>query len=448
MVLVGGCASGASDTREVLVDFSSDEVTMFLAQNFPKKVSVLPGQTLVFKQTWTGEPHTVTGGNFATEKLREGSDLLHLFLGYEELMPKNESMVNPDDPGEATVADFARGIKDAKPAAKSREVLAAWDKVRVKYSWPDLDNPPNTPFSELNDQISAVADPLFEELLYAFDEETEGLAQNISQPCFLAKGLPPEDASKPCSKAQQEQPDFDGTQNFYNSGILRYEGARGNTFRVPIAEDAKPGTYFFYCAVHGPGQLSEVQVRKPGTDIPSASAVRREARDEATSAALPLQEEYRKAVRTGRTTVDGETVSGPFAGLPTQTHGSINEFVPKEIRAKVNEPITWKIIGADHTISFDVPPYLPIIQFGAKEFRLNPKIENPVGGAPPRPEGDEESDEPPAVDAGTYDGEGFWSSGLVGGGPYLSYTVRISKPGNYPYACLIHPKMIGRVIVS
>jgi plastocyanin len=455
MVLIGACGGSANSERQVLVDYSSDDVTMFLAQNFPKRVSVLPGQTVVFKQTWTGEPHTVTGGGFVTTKLRNGgTDLLKIFNGYDELRADNPNMVNPEDPGDATVAEFAAGLKAAKPASRAKEVLDTWEKVRGGFGWPSLvDNPPKTPFSELNDKVDEVASNLFDTLLYAFDDESGKLAQNVAQPCFLDSDLPPRDASKPCTKAQQKQPEFDGTQNVYNSGILRYEGARGNTFRVKLADNIKPGSYFFYCAVHGPGQLSEVQVRKPGTKVPSASAVRRAGRDEAEKLALPLETTYRDAVRTNKTTIDGEEVTGPFAGLPTSIHGSINEFVPSTIRAKVGEPITWKVVGADHSISFDVPAYLPIIQFGTK-FRLNPKVENPAGGAPARPEeegGDGEGDGgggPQAIDGGTYDGSGFWSSGLVGGEPYLSYTLRISKPGNYPYACLIHPKMIGRVVVS
>jgi plastocyanin len=52
------------------------------------------------------------------------------------------------------------------------------------------------------------------------------------------------------------------------------------------------------------------------------------------------------------------------------------------------------------------------------------------------------------IDGGTYDGTGFWSSGLFGAEPYAEYTLRISKPGTYPYACLIHPSMIGQVVVT
>ncbi len=456
VLLIGACGGSASSERQVLVDYSSDEVTMFVAQNFPKKVSVVPGQTVVFKQTWTGEPHTVTGGTFTHETLTVGSDLLTMFNGYVELAGKNDNMVDPEGGSEdTTVVEFFDGLRSAKPIAKRNEVVAAYKRLAAKYGWADYDNPPDQPFSVLNDQIDAIGDPLFEKLLYAFDQEgADGLAQNIGQPCFLDKGAVPKDPNTPCTKAEQKQPEFDGTQSVYNSGVLRYEGAQGNTFRVKLADNTKPGTYLFYCAVHGPGQLSEVEVRKPGSKVPSATAVRRAGRDEARDATLPLEKTYRNAVRTNKTRVNGEEITGPFAGLPTEIHASINEFVPNVIRTKVGEPVTWKMIGADHTISFDVPPYLPIIQFGTK-FRLNPKIENPAGGAPARPEhdegdgeGDEGPPEPEAIDGGTYDGSGFWSSGLVGAEPYLAYTLRFAKAGTYPYACLIHPKMIGRVVVT
>lgn len=147
---------------------------------------------------------------------------------------------------------------------------------------------------------------------------------------------------------------------------------------------------------------------------------------------------------------------GPFAGLGSNSvHGSINEFVPRTINTNVGDPVSWRIVGAEHTISLDVPRYFPIIRF-AKDGKvsINPRLERPAGGSPALPENDEEEGEDgrggkiTRVDGGTYDGSGFFSSGLFGGEPYAEYTLRFSKPGRYKYACLLHPPMVGTVVVT
>jgi plastocyanin len=32
--------------------------------------------------------------------------------------------------------------------------------------------------------------------------------------------------------------------------------------------------------------------------------------------------------------------------------------------------------------------------------------------------------------------------------PGDTFTIRFSKPGTYPYACAVHPQMLGQVVVS
>src|SRR6185503_174980 len=116
----------------------------------------------------------------------------------------------------------------------------------------------------------------------------------------------------------------------------------------------------------------------------------------------------------------------------------------------VGAPITWKMMGSDHTISFNPPKYFPPIEFRKDgTVRFNPKLEPPAGGAKEykSPDGPP-PEEPPSFDGGTYDGKGFWSSGLIGGEPYLEYTMRISKAGTYSFACLLHPPMVGTLVVE
>ena len=74
----------------------------------------------------------------------------------------------------------------------------------------------------------------------------------------------------------------------------------------------------------------------------------------------------------------------------------------------------------------------------------------PEGGTGEEGPPEEDEGPPPEVslDAGTWDGEGFVSSGVVfGEGSPLLYSVTFSRAGTYDYACLIHPRMVGKVTV-
>ncbi len=444
------CGEDGSGTRVVLVDYSSDEYASSAFFNYPAKLDATPGQTIVFQQEWTGEPHTVTGGSIVNDAIGKGKDWIDFFESFDALAAEGGAeLPNPEDPGDATFADFAAALKSATDKAGAKKVIDAYNGVRASgVPLPDLDNPPAVGFTDFVTQVEEESDEAFSGIPLAFDDEDE-VAQNVGQPCYKATGTFRDDASKPCTKAQQEQPAFDGKQTIYNSGLIRYEGPDGNTFEMELADDIKPGTYFFYCAVHGLGQTTELEVKPKGSKVESRVSVGRRARDEAEKTLLPLDKVYRSAAKTNAITVDGEKIEGPFAGLVAEgaDHALLNEFLPRKITAKVNEPITWKAFGSDHTISFDVPDYFPILEFDTKDgVRFNARLGRPAGGAPDIPEQDGEG--VLKIDGGTYDGTGFWSSGLFGAEPYAEYTVRISKPGTYPYACLIHPPMIGQIVVT
>jgi plastocyanin len=130
-------------------------------------------------------------------------------------------------------------------------------------------------------------------------------------------------------------------------------------------------------------------------------------------------------------------------------------MLPKVFTAKAGAPITWKMMGGQHTISFGVPPYFPPVQF-LKDgtVRINPKLTPPAGGAPTPPSdaanenGNGGGGGIQKIDGGTYSGSGFWSSGFIGSDPYLEYTLRIAKPGRYRYACLLHSGMVGTLVIT
>jgi plastocyanin len=296
---------------------------------------------------------------------------------------------------------------------------------------------------------------LEERLVWAFGEDDD-LNQTAVQPCYLDKGEPRKDG-KPCNDAEQTQPEFTGKHSYYNSGLIPYEGTQGNEYRVKLADDVAPGSYWFYCNVHGEFQSTEVEVKPKGTKVPTAEQIGRQARREIQKVAEPLLRIFRDAQDRRIQLLDPDTkkktaIRGNFAGLvdPSYEHGAVNEFVPRRITVDAGEKITWNLLGY-HSISFGVPEYLPIITFADDgTVSRNPKLDPPAGGAREFDIPERErygGDEPISFDGGTYDGEGFWSSGVIDADPYIRYSMRITQPGRYRYACLIHPPMVGTVEV-
>ncbi len=395
LLVAAGCAAGKNE-RTILLDYSGDEFSANFLEFFPRKVAVAPGAELVFRQTWTGEAHSVTGGTLVNN-----------------LMKKVEPFIDRMYAGEAL---------------------------------------PDEPPPEIA-KLEATVPP-------AVPEEGNDMNQAAAQPCYIAKGATPSDPRPPCKN--QKQPVFNGTQSYYNSGLIPYEGPQGNEYRVKLADNIKPGDYWFYCNYHGETQSTKVTVGTAGAKAPSQQDVNVSARRQIRQQISPMAKILKEAREKGRVNVAyaGKQleVKGPFAGLfadDLSVQGAVDEFVPNRLTVKAGEKITWKWFGG-HTISFGVPRYFPIVTIAKNgKVAFNPKLMPEAGGAKPfvYEEGPPDPDnmEPLRQDGGTYDGTGFWSSGLSYGGfgaPYIEYTMRISKPGTYEYACLIHPPMVGKIIVK
>ncbi len=63
----GGPGAAGGETRKVLVDYKHDQFSASFLAYFPTDVRVHAGDTVEFKQFWTGEPHTVTMGTMIDE---------------------------------------------------------------------------------------------------------------------------------------------------------------------------------------------------------------------------------------------------------------------------------------------------------------------------------------------------------------------------------------------
>src|SRR3954471_16011390 len=75
-IAVGAAACGNNDksaaqTRTVHVDWNTDKFNGAFLLYFPKQVTVRPGDTVDFSETWTGEPHTVTMGALVDTAIKD-----------------------------------------------------------------------------------------------------------------------------------------------------------------------------------------------------------------------------------------------------------------------------------------------------------------------------------------------------------------------------------------
>ena len=388
------CGGGSTMVREVLVDYSHDEFPSSMVDFFPDVVRVHPGAVVRFRQAWTGEPHSVTLGTSFNDELGVLRGLL------------------AESPGSDLTTRPELAVIDQLPAMLGR------------------------------------------------DDAEFVVNQNAAQPCYLEEGLPPVDPGDACPR--REQPVFTGTFSYYSSGFIPYEGKKGNTFEIRLADDIEPGTYNYYCNLHGIGQSGAIEVVPATENVPSRRAVTRQAYERVRT----LYEEPLKtaldASRRDVLSIDGRSLPLPLAGVASDVtrpwgglahrrhfahrHGSANEFVPERLAARVGERITWTFVGR-HTISFNVPRYLPVFAVTESgEVTLDDRIHEPIGweGLPPP-----RSESAAAVhaDVGPWDGRGFRSTGLdwqTGD----TFTVAFTEPGTYLYACLIHPAMVGSVSVK
>jgi plastocyanin len=264
------------------------------------------------------------------------------------------------------------------------------------------------------------------------------LNQASGQPCFLDSGDPPR--VDPCPK--RDQPEFNGQQSWFNSGYLESEG----NFEVTLADDIEPGTYSFVCVVHRAPMSGEVTVVEEDASRPDAEAVL-EKRDEELDEAIKA---FQPALDQAASATPDKALAGVVSEAYPNASGMI--FAPKEISIPAGGTVSWSVLSF-HTISINPPPdaFGIFIKQPDGTIELNQKFGAPSKTQPgpvlfpPTPDL-----KPVTFDAGTYDGTGFFNSGIVVSFPpaILTYKLTFSKAGNYELRCLLHPDMKGLVKVT
>jgi plastocyanin len=377
-----------------------------------------------------------------------------------------------DDSDSATTTSDSSGGKQTVPVgvdAKSSDTSVAFTAYfpsevtlhagdTVDFGETFTGEPHTVTFGTLVDQGLAKVDPA------ATDEPAElkkipallpdgpgDAIQAAAQPCYLATEDPP--ASDACTKDQQTQPAFDGTQSYYNSGFL----ADGEHFKVTLADDIKPGTYSYFCTLHREGMTGKVTVVAAGDKAQTSAEVAEAGKTELAEAQAKIKPTI-DAIKTGTlppfiATADpkGVIVGGGSEDVPAAVPVLMG---PNTTDVKTGDTVTFTIVGP-HTVSFGSSESLRTIISRAPDgsVHLNPDSFAPAGGAgQPAPTGPPPTTPgpPTIIEGGSYNGTGFHSSGAVLSFPpqLFAYTLTFTKPGSYQYVCLIHPDMKGTVNVS
>lgn len=394
---MGACGGSDAGTRIVQIDYKHDDFAAAFNAYFPKKLSVHPGDTVRFENTWSGEPHSVTLGRVVDD-----------IFEYTPIFDQYES----------EEAALAGGITQQK----IDEINATFNRIPgMTTNGYEVYQPGAKPcyINKIADVPSYGSDG---------DEAVQG-------------------QSTVCPKASRTKPAFTGRQALFNSGLIPFNGDDANTFELTIADDATPGTYNYFCTYHWLGMSGELTIAESDKDVPSSAAVIKQARKEINAMEKPLARQVAKVAEG-----DFGDLGKPVAGLPVpgDDYAWVNEFYPRTTKVKVGEPLTWSVHGATHNISFNVPDYFPVFRVDSKGDVVNDKrVDKPVGWTvePPQEVEDGESQVKRKIDVGEWNGaKQFRSSGLLFDGE--TFTMTFTKPGTYPYACLLHPPMIGTVEVS
>jgi len=285
-----------------------------------------------------------------------------------------------------------------------------------------------------------------------FPEGPGDAVQSVANPCYQQSGTV---GTNTCPNSQHEQPVFDGTQVYYNSGWLD----SGQSWTLHLSGAMSPGAYRFMCALHREGMSGKITVAPASKTIMSPAEQYALGVKQLAKAAAPLAPAV-AALRQGQPPVPNVTLPGPNPVLAgsgaANTSGSIDEFGKKTISIPVGGTVTWWIIGP-HSITFNSDKTNNDIRAEAPDgtVHLNPPALAPAGGPgepPPAKGGPTSGIHFKVVAKASWNGQGFFSSGVFQnsfGPPVIEgYQLKFNKAGIYHYICTVHDNMKGTVVVG
>ena len=165
---------------------------------------------------------------------------------------------------------------------------------------------------------------------------------SAADPCFMQSGDP---GSNICPNSQHQQPDFNGSQSYYNSGWLD----ANQKFTVKLSSSTPAGTYRFFCLLHREFMSGKITVVPSSKTIESPSTQyalgqKQQARMEAALAPAVA------ALRQGKPPVPKVTLppDSVLAGSAGNVPAQIDEFGPKTVKIAVGGSVTLVLPRRPH----------------------------------------------------------------------------------------------------
>lgn len=297
---------------------------------------------------------------------------------------------------------------------------------------------------------------------------------------------------KPCGRAGAAPCPFDA----FNTGAVKspvliapstLTGAEGNpSFSLTIQPSVPPGTYYFYCLVHGPSMSGSVDIVAPDQPVQSAAQLKEDA-DREYQTDLAKLPDVERAMRTPGwvTTLDGQRTWTVAAGQGSADgRVSVNDFGVHQLFVRQGDTVTWTnqsppIVA--HTVSGftttpdqtppKLSPFEPVCggidpNFGGE---TEPDTSAPPGSLFPaniwntcqvREENHLTAYAQPSVTSGSVYTGGAVSSGILLPADFLaqpvaeglpfsnSFSLTFPDAGTYSYTCAIHYGMQATIIVQ
>ncbi len=202
----------------------------------------------------------------------------------------------------------------------------------------------------------------------------------------------------------------------------------------------KAGKFTFYCDIHK-GMKMTVTVKKAGAKIPAAAADKKQASKE-LKADLAIAKKLLAS--------PGPTTNVVMMGNDKGRVATF-DFFPKVKNVHVGDTVSFEMTkgsSEEHTVTFGPPAYLGPIET---------ILPDAATGNPPALAVDSRlyyASDPGSVltHSATVHGNGFLNTGALDGddgGPVPRVKqVTFTTPGSFQYLCLLHPQMVGTIVVS